>query len=102
MAFQRSYQMQGPSRSHSSLGLAGILVTYVLFALSNSVCAEETEELVGEHQVFTPNLVNGDYNGAFETELVVWRPSEGMSCEGNENQSEGNWYIIDSVDETHQ
>jgi hypothetical protein len=94
--------MRDPLRSSSRkawLGLSSTLFTYVFFAFSHSVWAEETEEIVDQRQVFAPSLVSGDYDGSFVTNLVVWRPSEGASCE--RNQCEGNWYIRGSEDETN-
>ena len=73
------------------LSVLVVLATWLFFAVANSVWSD-TDELSSQRQVFAPALVNGDYDGVFATELVVWRPSE--DCEGN--PSEGNWCIMDS------
>jgi hypothetical protein len=104
MRWLRRNEVQDQSGSYSRkawLSLSTILVANVLFAVSTSVWPDTDEDL-DQGLMVAPAVVNGDYNGAFITELVVWRPSdrEGRSCEGNQNQSEGNWYIIDSLDET--
>jgi hypothetical protein len=87
---RRKYDMQNQSGSCSWKAwssLLAIFVTHLLFAVSTSVWPQ-TDESLDQGHTFPAKVVYGDYDGDFLTDLVVWRPSE------------GNWYIIDSVDET--